>query len=954
MSKSACMWLGLGLALASAGAAAQTTVTTTGGTTNTVPVFTGSSTVGNSPIAVSGSNVGIGTSPAFPLDVSGFSRFAQGARIQPTASTGDVWYYYPNVVSYTYDGSAQGAIVLHTNIGRTSGEMFKIRVNGYGYGNSSNIDFTVVGYAYGGVNGSVDGHAGAINGYSLNDNGNDGLPKWVGVDVNGNVAIAIGNYSSSYYFYRVSADYWSTRNTVNASSGWSISPSSTSGFAFLDIHQLPSTLQLNNGSDNNSSQSNAVLYSSSYNNPGVELGNGGYASLAGFLYGGNNTGNGSYYGTLVGINAAYNGTNWLTWNGFIQPEAILIGSGLSGSNMGLHFLTSKGLNQGGTPATYTPYEAMTIQDNGNVGIGTTSPAYPLSVNGQVNATSYCISAANCITSWPTGNAGTVTSITAGSGLSGGTITGSGTVSLNTGSANTWSAMQTFSANTNFPYGTWSTSGNLGIGTTTPGYLLDVEASSDGSNLELANFHTSDAHGSSYISVGNTNNSTQIESNAGAGGPFRYGTYVDSVISNPYTGTGAYGSLQFGTGGSTRMTIVGGTGSTSGNVGIGTTSPSALFSVGPSSQFQVNSSGAISTSGGLTVSGGSLSLPSASIQNSFLQGTGSLTVTAGAGLSGGGAVALGGTTALSLPQVGTAGTYGSATQVPVFTTDTYGRITGVTNTTIAGTGGSSAWSAVTNPTANLALSTGSYTTTFTAGSTTGTNNLFEFADTASNTGTGNLVDISTAASSTLKPFAVYAAGGSNPSIEVLANGNVGIGTITPGAMLEVNGSVKLTANSGGSITFQDGTTQSTAYTGVTCGGDYAESVDVTGGRTSYEPGDLLVIDPNAPGRFLKSNEAYSTLVAGIYSTKPGTVGRRQTTDAKTTTTEVPMAMVGIVPTKVTAENGPIKTGDLLVASSTLGRAMKGTDRSRMLGAVIGKALGNLDAGTGVIEIVVTLQ
>jgi hypothetical protein len=68
----------------------------------------------------------------------------------------------------------------------------------------------------------------------------------------------------------------------------------------------------------------------------------------------------------------------------------------------------------------------------------------------------------------------------------------------------------------------------------------------------------------------------------------------------------------------------------------------------------------------------------------------------------------------------------------------------------------------------------------------------------------------------------------------------------------------------------------------------------------------------------------------------------------------MAMVGIVPIKVTAENGAIKTGDLLVASSTLGRAMKGTDRSKMLGAVIGKALGSLDSGTGVIEMVVTLQ
>ncbi len=190
------------------------------------------------------------------------------------------------------------------------------------------------------------------------------------------------------------------------------------------------------------------------------------------------------------------------------------------------------------------------------------------------------------------------------------------------------------------------------------------------------------------------------------------------------------------------------------------------------------------------------------------------------------------------------------------------------------------------------------------------------------------------------------------MRISSSGNIGIGTTNPGRKLEIAGDVQID----GSLYFGSNTQpQSASYAGVQCtGADYAEAVDVTGDRTKYEPGDILVLDPNTPGKFLKSNRAYSTLVAGIYSTKPGFVGRLEPSTPQTDKSEVPMAMVGRVPTKVTTENGPIRVGDLLVASSTLGRAMKGTDRSLLTGAVIGKAMGNLDSGTGVIEVLVTLQ
>ena len=116
----------------------------------------------------------------------------------------------------------------------------------------------------------------------------------------------------------------------------------------------------------------------------------------------------------------------------------------------------------------------------------------------------------------------------------------------------------------------------------------------------------------------------------------------------------------------------------------------------------------------------------------------------------------------------------------------------------------------------------------------------------------------------------------------------------------------------------------------------------------------MIDSNATRRLSLADHPYSTLVAGIYSTKPGMLGSTRKVDEAAALDEVPLAVVGIVPCKVTAENGPIGVSDLLVSSSMPGYAMKGIDRQRMLGAVVGKALEPLPKGTGMIQVLVTLQ
>jgi|HubBroStandDraft_6_1064221.scaffolds.fasta_scaffold99329_1 hypothetical protein len=68
---------------------AQTDVTTLGGTVNVIPVFTGASTIGNSVITQSGSNVGVNTtSPAQSLDVFGGILHVTGVSTPTTAVQG--------------------------------------------------------------------------------------------------------------------------------------------------------------------------------------------------------------------------------------------------------------------------------------------------------------------------------------------------------------------------------------------------------------------------------------------------------------------------------------------------------------------------------------------------------------------------------------------------------------------------------------------------------------------------------------------------------------------------------------------------------------------------------------------------------------------------------------------------------------------------------------------------
>jgi hypothetical protein len=220
---------------------------------------------------------------------------------------------------------------------------------------------------------------------------------------------------------------------------------------------------------------------------------------------------------------------------------------------------------------------------------------------------------------------------------------------------------------------------------------------------------------------------------------------------------------------------------------------------------------------------------------------------------------------------------------------------------------------------------------------------------------------------------YIGGVASGSLALQAGGgNVGIGTSSPSAKTHINN----TANQPGlRIDSSDGTNAIEVYntgsgpaTGLifrverTTGNVYAKG-SITGGGAdvaervdaseSLEPGDVVEIDPDNPGKFRKAREAISTRVAGVISTAPGVVLGNK--DAVTSSDPRPiLALAGRVPVKVTAKYGAIQVGDLLVSSPIPGYAMKCPEATKCVGAVVGKALEPLKEGVGVIEAQVMLR
>jgi outer membrane protein assembly factor BamB len=141
-------------------------------------------------------------------------------------------------------------------------------------------------------------------------------------------------------------------------------------------------------------------------------------------------------------------------------------------------------------------------------------------------------------------------------------------------------------------------------------------------------------------------------------------------------------------------------------------------------------------------------------------------------------------------------------------------------------------------------------------------------------------------------------------------------------------------------------EGTSCFNASMGADIAEYVRVS---EPVEAGEVVEMDPIHAGFYRKSRAPHSRLTGGVIATAPGmTLGGPKDKSQEVTAL---LALVGVVPVKVTAENGSIRPGDLLTTSSTRGYAMRCNDPQRCEGTLLGKALEFLPAGQGLIKMLV---
>ena len=159
-------------------------------------------------------------------------------------------------------------------------------------------------------------------------------------------------------------------------------------------------------------------------------------------------------------------------------------------------------------------------------------------------------------------------------------------------------------------------------------------------------------------------------------------------------------------------------------------------------------------------------------------------------------------------------------------------------------------------------------------------------------------------------------------------------------LSVNGSVTTSGNASvRSITIRGGA-------------DLAEPFAMS--HSGVEPGSVVSIDADHPGKLRRSTTAYDRKVAGIVSGANGIRPGISMIQEDALEAGENVALSGRVYVTANTSAGEISPGDLLTTSAVPGEAMKAVDHDRGQGAIIGKAMTALADGAGMVLVLVTLQ
>jgi hypothetical protein len=131
-----------------------------------------------------------------------------------------------------------------------------------------------------------------------------------------------------------------------------------------------------------------------------------------------------------------------------------------------------------------------------------------------------------------------------------------------------------------------------------------------------------------------------------------------------------------------------------------------------------------------------------------------------------------------------------------------------------------------------------------------------------------------------------------------------------------------------------------------GADFAELIPAR--QPDLEPGDVVALAID--GTAVRCLEERQASVVGVVSTKPGVEG--DLFKHLDRTEKISLAVMGIVPVKATAANGPIRPGDMLTPSAVPGHAMRSGEV--VPGTIIGKAMEGLESGEGRIHMLIMLR